>query len=136
MQLNAEPLTTHVVLVALQTGAARPQPLRDLIAGVLWRDSPIVQASIWLGEAGRQLLGVLPRLHDGADACPPPAEMRSAPEGLYWARGEHGPRHHFLVATDHEVELCDRTVALVADTVQCMAHHAMILPREWWEGIQ
>ena len=62
--------------------------------------------------------------------------MRSALEGLYRAGCEYGPRHHCLVSTDHEAELCDRAVALVADAAQCLAHHAMILPREGWEGQQ
>ena len=66
----------------------------------------------------------------------PPAEMRNALEGLYWAGGEHGPRHHFLVATGHAAELCDRTVVLVADAAQCLAPHAIILPREGWGGQQ
>ena len=44
------------------------------------------------------------------------------------------PRHHFLVAADHGVELSDDVVALAADVVQCLAPHAMMLPREGWEG--
>ena len=44
------------------------------------------------------------------------------------------PRHHFLVAADHGVELSDDVVALAADVVQCLAPHAMMLPKEGWEG--
>ena len=62
--------------------------------------------------------------------------MRSALEGLYRACGKSGPWHHFPVATNHEAELCDNTVALVADAAQCLAPHTMILPREGWEGQQ
>ena len=57
-------------------------------------------------------------------------------EELYRACGETGPRHHFLVATDHEAELWDNRVALVADLAQCLAPHATILLREGWEGQQ
>ena len=35
-----------------------------------------------------------------------------------------------------EAELCDNTVALVADAAQCLAPHAMFLLREGWEGQQ
>ena len=87
-----------------------------------------VQATIWSGEAGRQLPGALPWLRDCADASPQPGEMRSALEGLYRAGDAHEPRHHFLAATDHQAELCDNTVALIADAAQCLAPHAMILP--------
>ena len=62
--------------------------------------------------------------------------MHSALGGLFQVCDESGPRHHFLMATDHEAELCDRTVALVVDAAQCPAPHAMILPREGWEGQQ
>ena len=44
------------------------------------------------------------------------------------------PRHHFLVAADHGVELSDNLVALAADVVRCLAPHAVMLPREGWEG--
>ena len=57
-------------------------------------------------------------------------------KGLYGAGDKHGPRHHLLVTTYHAAELCDNTVALVADVAQCLAPHAMILPREGWEGRQ
>ena len=100
LHLTAEPPTTHVVVVALQRGAERPQPWWDPIAGVLWGDLPTLPATIWPGEAGRQLPGALPWLRDCVDASPPPAEMRSALEGPYRGCGEHGPRHHFRVATD------------------------------------
>ena len=52
------------------------------------------------------------------DASPPPEEVRGALERLYRAgtgEHEHGPRHPFLVATDHQAELCNKTVALVAN---------------------
>ena len=38
------------------------------------------------------------------------------------------------MAADHGVELSDNVVALAADVVQCLAPHAMMLPREGWEG--
>ena len=38
------------------------------------------------------------------------------------------------MAADHGVELSDDVVALAADVVQCLAPHAMMLPREGWEG--
>ena len=53
LQLSAEPLTTHVVVVFLQWGAKRPQPLRDPIARVLWRDLPALQATTWQGGGGK-----------------------------------------------------------------------------------
>ena len=71
----------------------------------------------------------LPWLRDCGDASPPPAELRGALEHLY-----SKPRHHFLVAADHGVELSDDVVALAADVVQCLAPHAMMLPREGWKG--
>ena len=118
LQLSTEPLTTHVVVVSLQWGAENPQPWRDPIANVFWRDLPALQATIWQGGGvGRKLPRALPWLRDCTDAFLPAIEMRSA-LGLYWADGEHGPRHHFLVATDHAAQLCDRTVALVADAAQ------------------
>ena len=40
------------------------------------------------------------------------------------------------MATDHQAELCDQTVALVADAAQRLAPHAMVLPRKGWEGPQ
>ena len=62
---------------------------------------------------------------------PPREEVWKAFERLYRAStGEHGPRHNFPVVTDYKAELCDRTVALVADAVQCQAPHSMILPRQ------
>ena len=91
---------------------------------------------MWPGEARGQLPGAPHWLRDCADASPPLAEMRKALEGRYRASGKSGPRHHFLVAIDHEAELCHNTVTLVADTAECLAPHAMILPREGWEGQQ
>ena len=125
-----------MVVVAFQWGAERPQPWRDPIAGVLWRDLPTLQATIWPGEAGRRFPGALRWLRGYADASPSPAHMRSALAGLYRACGETRPVHHFLVATDHDAELCDNMVALVADAAQCLAPHVMILPREGWQGQQ
>ena len=55
--------------------------------------------------------------------------MRGALERLYFK-----PRHHLLAAADHGVELSDHVVALAADVVQYLAPHAMLLPREGWEG--
>ena len=95
---------------------------------------PTLQATIWSGEAGREPPGALPWHRDCADASPPPDEMRRGLKGMYGVCDEHGPRHQFLVATDHAAELCDNTVALVADVAQCLATYAMILPREGWEG--
>ena len=86
------------------------------------------------GGAGRHLPGALPWLRNCGDASPPPAEMRSALEGLYAAGSKPGPRHHFLVAADPMAELSDDAVALVAAVAQCLAPHAMMLPREGWEG--
>ena len=134
VQLTAEPLTTHVVVALLQWGANKPQPLRDLIARAVWRDLRILRAAFWSGGAGRYLPGTLPWLRDCGDACPPPAEMRGALEGLYAAGGKPGPRHHFLVAADPTVELSDDVVAMAAYVAQCLAPHAVMLPREGWEG--
>ena len=55
--------------------------------------------------------------------------MRGALEGLY-----SRPIHHFLVAADHVVELTEDVVALAADVVQCLAPHAVMLPREEWKA--
>ena len=129
LQLTAEPLTTHVVVAVLQWGAHRPQPWRDPVARAVWRDLPILRAAVWSGGAGRHLPGALPWLRECGDASPPPAELRDALERLY-----SKPRHHFLVAADHGVELSDDVVALAADVVQCLAPHAVMLPREGWEG--
>ena len=60
--------------------------------------------------------------------------MSSSLEGLYRANAR--PHHHFLVATEHQADLCDRTEALLADAAQCLAPPAMILPREGCEGPQ
>ena len=129
LQLTAEPLTTHVVVGVLQWGADRPQPWRDPVARAVWRDVPILRATVWSGGAGRHLPGALPWLRDYGDASPPPAELRGALESLY-----SKPRHHFVVAADHGVELSDDVVALAADVVQCLAPPAVMLPREGWEG--
>ena len=129
LQLTAEPLTTHVVVAVLQWGADKPQPWRDLVARAVWRDLPAIRAAVWQGGAGRHLPGSLPWLRDCGDASPPPAELWGALEHLY-----SKPRHHFLVAADHGVDLSDDVVALAADVVQCLAPHAMMLPREGWEG--
>ena len=96
----------------------------------MWRDLPIVWATIWSGGAGRYLPGALPWLRDCGDASPPPAELRSALEGLYATRDKPGPRHQVLLAADPTAELVDDTVALVADVAQCLAPHAMMLPTE------
>ena len=129
LQLTAEPLTTHVVVAVLQWGADKPQPWRDSVAMAVWRDLPVLGAAVWQGGAGRHLPGALPWLRDCGNASPPPAELRGALEHLY-----SKPRHHFLVAADHGVELSDDVVALAADVVQCLAPHAMSLLREGWEG--
>ena len=129
LQLAAEPLTTHVVVAVLQWGADRPRPWRDPVAGAVWRDLPVLRAAVWPGGAGRHLPGALPWLRDCGNASPPPAELRGASEHLY-----SKPRHHFLVAAEHGVELSDDVVPLAADVVQCLAPHAMMLPREGWEG--
>ena len=113
LQLTAEPLTTHVVVAALQWVAKRPQPWRDPVARAIWRDLPILRATIWSGGAGQHLPGALPWLRDCGNASPPPAEMQSA---------------------DPTVELSDDAVPLVADATQCLAPHAMMLLREGWEG--
>ena len=117
------------MVAVLQWGADKPQPWRDPVARAVWRDLPVLRAAVWPGGAGRHLLGALPWLRDCRDASPPPAELRGALEHLY-----SKPRHHFLVAADHGVELSDDVVALAADVVQCLAPHAMMLPREGWEG--
>ena len=129
LQLTAEPLTTHAVVAVLQWGANKPQPWRDQVARAIWRDLPVLKAAVWSGGAGRRLPGALPWLRGCGDASPPPAELRGALEHVY-----SKPRHHFLVAADHGVELSEDVVALAADVVQCLAPHAMMLPREGWEG--
>ena len=129
LQLTAEPLTTHAVVAVLQWGANKPQPWRDQVAVAVWRDLPVLRAAVWSGGAGRHLPGALPWLRGCGDASPPPAELRGALERVY-----SKPRHQFLVAADHGVELSDDVVALAADVVQCLAPHAMMLPREGWEG--
>ena len=135
LQLAAEPLTTHDVVVdVLQWGAERPQPWRDPVARAIWRDLPVLRATVWSGGAGQHLPGALPWLRDCGNTSPPPAEMRSALEGLYATGSKPGPRHHFLVAADPTAELSDDAVALVANVAQCLAPHAMMLPREGWEG--
>ena len=129
LQLTAEPLTTHAVMAVLQWGANKPQPWRDKVATAVWRDLPVLKAAVWSRGAGRHLPGALPWLRGCGDASPPPAELRGALGHLY-----SKPRHQFLVAADHGVELSDDVVALAADVVQCLAPHAMMLPREGWEG--
>ena len=129
LQLTAEPLTTHAVVAALEWVANKPQPWRDPVARAVWRDLPVLKAAVWSGGAGRHLPGALPWLRGCGDASPPPDELRGALEHVY-----SKPRHHFLVAADHGVELSDDVVALAADVVQCLAPHAMMLPREGWEG--
>ena len=100
----------------------------------MWRDLPVLRATILSGGAGRHLPGALPWLRDCGDASPPPAELRGAAEGLYAAGSKPGPRHHFLVAADPTAELRDDAVALPADVAQCLAPHTMMLLREGWEG--
>ena len=129
LQLTAEPLTTHVVVAVLQWGADRPQPWRDPVARAVWRDLPILRAAVWSGGAWQHLPGALHWLRDCGDPSPPPPELRDALECLY-----SKPRHHFLVAIDHGVELSDDVVALAAEVVQCLAPHAVMLPREGWKG--
>ena len=129
LQLTTEPLTTHVVVAVLRWGADKPQPWRDPVAGAVWRDLPVLRAVVWPGGAGRHLPGALPWLRDCGNASPPPGELRGALDNLY-----SKPRHHFLVAADHGVDLSDDVVALAAGVVQCLAPHAMMLPREGWEG--
>ena len=104
------------------------------MARAIWRNLPVLRATIWSGGAGQHLAGTLPLLWDRGDASPPPAEMRSALEGLYAAGTKPAPRQHFLVAADPTAELSDDAVAPVADVAQCLAPHAMMLPREGWEG--
>ena len=128
-RLTAEPLTTHVVVAVPQWGANKPQPWRDPVAGAVWPELPVLKAAVWSGGAGRHLSGALPWLRDCGDASPPPAELRGALKHLY-----SKPRQQFLVAADHGVELSDKVVALAADVVQCLAPHAMMLPRKGWEG--
>ena len=55
-------------------------------------------------------------------------------DGLYATGSKPGPPRHFLVAADATTELSDDAVALIADVAQCLAPHAMMLPREGWEG--
>ena len=129
LQLTAEPLTTQAVVVVLQWGADKPQPRRDPVARAVWRDLPVLRAAVWSGGAGRHLPSALPWLWDCRDASPPPAELRGALGHLY-----SKPRHHFLVAVDHGMELSNDVVALAADVLQCLAPHAVMLPREGWEG--
>ena len=136
LQLTAELLTTHVVVAVLQWGADKPEPWRDPIARAVWRNLPILRAAVWSGGAGRHLPGALPWLRDCGDASPPPAKVRGALEGLYAGGSKPRPRHHFLVAADPTVELSDDVVVLAADVAQCLAPHAVMLPREGWEGLR
>ena len=129
LQLAGGPLTTHVVVAVLQWGADKPQPWRVPVARAVWRNPPVLRAAVSPGEVGRHLLGALSWLRDCENASPPPAELRGALEHLY-----SKPRHQFLVAADHGVELSNDMVALAADVVQCLAPHATMLPREGWEG--
>ena len=46
LQLTAEPLTTHVVVAVLQWGTERPQSWRDPVAPAIWRDLPVLRATI------------------------------------------------------------------------------------------
>ena len=117
------------MVAVLQWEADKPQPWRDPVARAVWGDLPALRAAVWPGGAGRHLSGALPWLRDCGDASPPPAELRGALEHLYFK-----PRHQFLVAADHGVELSDDVVALAANVVQCLAPHAMMLLREGLEG--
>ena len=60
LQLTAEPLTTHVVVAALQWGADKPQPWRDPVARSVWRDLLVLRTADWPGRAGRYLPGAPP----------------------------------------------------------------------------
>ena len=117
------------MVAVLQWGADKPQPWRDSVARAVWRDLPTLRAAVWPGGPGRHLPGALPWLSDCGHASPPPAELQGALEHLY-----SKPRHHFLVAADHGMELSDEVVALAANVVQCLAPDAMMLPKEGWEG--
>ena len=125
-----------MVMAILHLGAERPQPWQDPIGRVIRRDLPTQRATILSGAAGQHLPGALPWLRDCGDACPTPAERRSALEGLYATGDKPGPQHHFPVVADHTEELGDDTVPLVADVAQCLAPNAMMLPRDGWEGQQ
>ena len=136
LQLTAEPMTTHVVVALLQWGAETPEPWRDLVTRVIWRDLPILRATIWSGGAGQHLpcrcTPLAPRLRRrlssaGRDAGPWRVFLNATGD-------KAGPRHHFLVAADPTAELGGDAVALVADVAPCLAPLAMMLPREGWEG--
>ena len=101
LQLTAEPLTTHVVVVALQWGSERPQPSRDPIAGVLWRNLPTLQATILLArrKAAPGCASLAPGLCGRLPATSREAHcLGGAVSGLRWARatasllGGHRPR--------------------------------------------
>ena len=47
LQLTAEPLTTHVVVAVLQSGADKQQPWHDPVARAVWRDLPVLRATVW-----------------------------------------------------------------------------------------
>ena len=115
-------------------GREAPTLARPYCPGNLARPADATSHHLVGGGGGHQHPGALPWLRDCMDASPPPTELLSALEGLFGAGEKHVPRHHLLVATDHTAELSDDTVALVADTAQCLAPHAIILPREGWEG--
>ena len=86
---------------------------------------------------GRRLVGRSRAASPGRTppaASHPPAELRGALEGLYAAGSKPGPTNHFLVAADPTVELSDDVVTLAPDVAQCLAPHAVMLPREGWEG--
>ena len=135
LQLTAEPLTTHEVVAILQWGGERPQPWQDPITRVIWCDLPTLRATIWSGGEGRHLPGALPWLQDCQDASPPPAEMRGALEGLYATGDKPGPRHTswWPRTTRRARRQHGRAGCNVA---QCLVPHAMMLPREGWEGQQ
>ena len=81
--------------------------------------------------SGQEEQGGISRAHSpgcGTAETPLPRPQR------YATRSKPGPRHHFLVAADPTVELSDDVVALAADVAQCLAPHAVMLPREGWEG--
>ena len=50
-----EPLSSRMLVASNQVGAAQPQPWRDLLARVLWRDVPTLRASLRPAQVGELL---------------------------------------------------------------------------------
>ena len=135
LKLTAEPLTTHVLAASLQWGSAKPQSWLGPLAQVLLRNLPTLRAFIWPATVDRRILGHSPGFESAQVPPRRPRRCGVPDKGCTGCKPEsidRGTRSYWQPIA----VLCDRTVALVTDVVQCMAPHAMILPREGWEGRQ